>query len=129
MNELDKTLGLFVDHLVARFRAELVLKSILDVNVRLEKHYEKQKVQFIIEVIALNYQAREDSYYDEYGPVLSITLNTQDKKSTIEFLIIRSHGPILYEKIVEFEEELNIELKFLETEVLLMNFLVALYLN
>jgi hypothetical protein len=134
MQELEKKLAFLTDSLVVDFKARLREKNIQDVNVRQEKHYENKGVQYIVEVIDLTYQEDEDSDYEDYGPTLLVTLDRLDGRWTLEFLIIRSYGPILHEKTIELDHEEsihqeNIEILFKEIEDLLMDSLVTMYLK
>jgi hypothetical protein len=134
MQELDKKLEFLTDSLVVDFKAKLGAKNIRDVNIRQEKHNENQGVQYIVEVIVLTYQDNEEHDFEDYGPLLLVTLDRLDRKWTLEFLIIRSYGPILHEKIIEFDQEEgipwgNIEILFKETEDLLMDNLVTIYVK
>lgn len=91
------------------------------INIRRENHFEKEGVQYIVEIIVPSY---ED---DDYGPVLTITLERVDKEFILEFLIIRSYGEIIDEKILKFEangvlpvDDLGLVFKEIE-EIVLMS--------
>nr|WP_295874953.1 hypothetical protein [uncultured Chitinophaga sp.] len=132
MQELDRKLTSLTNSLAVSFKTKLKEKNIQDTNVREEKHFGKKGVQYIIEVIDLMYLDDKDHDFEDYGPVLLVTLDELDRKWTLAFVIIRSYGPILHERIIEFDKEEdipwgNIETLFNVAGALLMDSLVTVY--
>lgn len=134
MPELDNKLASGANELATRLKWRLQEKRIDGINIKQEHHYCKEGVQYTVEVIDLMYKDDAVRYgaAEDYGLVLTVSLNRPDQEWALDFSIMRSYGEILHERIIEFEQEEEVDLEsiemlYQEMEDLLMHILVTIY--